>query len=152
MDLETPLQDIHENIQDINEYAHSKIKIRLIVYIFIALAMYAITIYYIAKDEIGFALPFLGVVVGLGGGFLTSRIYKIKWDKRAQQVISEYDFIGGAILGLYVFFELNREKIVGLFVNGPAVVAVSFAILGGIMIGRILGISRKVNKIIQDNA
>jgi hypothetical protein len=152
MDLETPLQDLQENIQDINEYAHSKIKIRLIIYIVIALAMYAITIYYIAKDEVGFTLPILGALIGLGGGYLTSRIFKIKWDKRGQQVISEYDFIGGAILGLYVIFEIYRDQIVGYFIQGPAVVAVSFAVLGGIMIGRILGISRKVNKIIQANA
>jgi hypothetical protein len=140
------------DFDDIQEYAHTRIKIRLIIYILIALAMYAITIYYIARDELGFILPIIGAAVGLVGGFLTSRIFKLTWDKKAQQVISEYDFIGGVILGLYIIFEIYRERIVSYFIHGPAVVAVSFAVLAGIMIGRILGISRKVNRIINENA
>jgi Kef-type K+ transport system membrane component KefB len=77
-------------------------------------------------------------------------MYKISWDSTAEQVISKFDFFGIVILFLYIGFEIFRERIVEQFVHGPSVVAVSFAVLAGIMYGRVMGISGKINKIFKE--
>ncbi len=132
-------------------FVQTKLKIRLIIYFLLAVAIIGIVIFHIISDNVSFVYPLIALVVGTGLGTFVSRIFKITWDHGAGQVISEFDIIGVLILIGYVFFELYREEIVEYFIHGPQVIATSFALLAGIMIGRILGIRTKIVNLLNEN-
>lgn len=77
-------------------------------------------------------------------------MFHTSWDKDAKKVVSRLDIFGGVVLGLYILFELFRERIVGYFTHDIQVSTAGFAVLAGIMIGRILGTRGKIIQILKE--
>lgn len=75
---------------------------------------------------------------------------KLSWDHESGKIISRMDTLGVALLLIYIPFEIFREKIIGLFIHGPAVFTVSFALLSGLMYGRVLGIRGKIRSLFKE--
>lgn len=129
---------------------HKRLRIRLMIYFVLAVVILGISIFHIIRDQASFIFCIIGFMAGLGIGILATRMFKISWDTNATQVISRFDAIGIVILILYILFEINREKIVEHFISGPSVIAVSFAVLSGLMCGRVLGIRGKISSIFRE--
>jgi Kef-type K+ transport system membrane component KefB len=119
-------------------------------YVMVSLAIIAISVLHVIQDRASLSLAIIGLIAGIGVGAIVSRMHKISWDKNVSQVISKLDAVGAVFLLAYVAFEIFRDRIVEYFVAGPSVVAVSFAVLAGIMIGRILGIRGKIWKVLKE--
>jgi hypothetical protein len=77
-------------------------------------------------------------------------MFHISWNHDAKKVVSRFDVYGVIILVLYIFFEIFREKIVGYFTHDIQVGTVGFALLAGIMFGRVLGTRGKIMKILKE--
>lgn len=141
-------RDLTENIK---QYAHPRIKFRIIAYIILSLLMIGIAVYDIAMDYVGIISSSIVVIIGLAIGYAISRMFHISWDHEAELVVSRLDTFGVIILIAYIFLELRRTELVGIFVNDGSAYALSFILLTGIMIGRVLGIRRRVQKILDEN-
>ncbi len=135
---------------ELKDKVHKRLRVRLILYFVISIAVLGISIFHIIKDNANLLLSLLGLVAGLFIGVIVSRMYKISWDTDAEQVISKFDAIGVIFLVSYITFDIFREKIVDYFVSGPSVIAVSFAVLAGVMYGRVLGIRGKIQKVFKE--
>ncbi|MEJ0001868.1 MAG: hypothetical protein WDN09_01635 [bacterium] len=135
---------------DLKDKVHKRLRMRVIIYFVISIVVLGVSIFHILKDGANAFLALVGLLVGIVIGTVVARMYKISWDKNAAQVISKFDAVGVIILVLYVVFEVFRSKIVGYFVHGPSVLAVSFAILAGIMYGRVFGIRGKVRQVFEE--
>jgi succinate dehydrogenase hydrophobic anchor subunit len=139
-------------LADYQTYVHQRLWLRLLIYFFLLSVITGVAGLEIWRSKVGVIWPIVGLTLGVLGGVLFSRIYKIYWDKRAGQVIAKLDAYGAGVLVLYILFELNRDKIVGYFVHGPAVAATSLAVLAGLIFGRVLGMRRKIGDLIEQNA
>jgi hypothetical protein len=133
-----------ERIARVRPHVQKRLRVRLALYALIALVLTGIVVLHVVRDGVGPLLPLAGLALGAAVGVGASRMYRITWDEGARQVVSRLDKIGVAILVLYVLFEVFREKILPEILPGRAAVAVSFAILVGIMVGRIAGIRSRV--------
>ena len=131
-------------------HVHRNLRIRLGAYLTVSILVGGFVIYNAFMTPISGVFPFVGVLIGLGLGFLASRIHKISWDEVAAKVISRIDTFGGIVLVLYILFEVFRSKIVGRFVDASSVTITSFSILAGIMYGRVLGIRGNIQKILVE--
>lgn len=129
---------------------HKRLRLRLIVYFAISILLMGISIFHLIKDGASVLIATIGLIIGVGIGMIVARIFKISWDNNASQVISKFDTVGVIILIFYILFEIKRAKIVGYFVAGPSVIAVSFSLLAGIMYGRVLGIHGKINEVFKE--
>jgi Kef-type K+ transport system membrane component KefB len=134
----------------LKDKVHKRLRLRVVIYFIISVIVLGISIFHIIEDYASVSLCVVGLLLGVLIGLGVARMYKISWDNTAEQVISKFDFFGIVILFLYIGFEIFRERIVEQFVHGPSVVAVSFAVLAGIMYGRVMGISGKINKIFKE--
>lgn len=123
---------------------HKKIRIRLWLYLAIFFLGLGLTIYYGIKDQIPVLYLLAGTAVGIILGMLVSRMQKISWDEAKEQVVAKLDALGIVILVLYILFTIFRNTLVHLFVHLPHINAISFSIMAGIMLGRVLRIRRKV--------
>ena len=133
------------------KHLNKRLKIRLFIYFFLSILLVCVLIYDVLVDQVGFGFPLLGIGIGIVIGIFVSRIFKISWDENAQRVISEMDAFGVIILLIYIIFDVYRERLVEYFIHGPVVVATSFALLTGVMIGRVIGIRGRVIKQIEEN-
>ncbi len=143
--------DIKVGLEHIQKHVTPGLQIRLAIYFIIAIVMIGIAAYTIAKDEIRVFFPIIGMFVGIAIGAAVTRINKISWDHGAKRVITELDAFGVCILIVYIIFEIYRQTIVAYFVHGPSVISTSFALLAGVMAGRILGIQRKISQHLNEH-
>lgn len=127
-----------------------RLRLRLRIYFIIAIVMLGIVFYDFVIGKIGPSLSFLGILIGIGVGIISARMYHISWNHSASKVVGKLDLFGGFILVLYIMFELGKEKIVAYFVQGPTVGALSFSILAGAMIGRVLGTRGRILDVLKE--
>jgi len=124
---------------------------RLSIYFIIGASLVFIVIYHILVDHVRSFFPLLALGLGFVLGLLIARMFQISWDHGAKKAISHMDEFGIIILVLYVVFEIYRDEIIEHFVHGPAVVATSFALLAGVMIGRLVGIRGRIKEVVHEN-
>ena len=146
MNEEQPLESEH-----LHKYVDKRLRIRMYIYIAISMIMLGFVIFHIITDGVTTIRPLVGFVIGIMIGFIFSRIFHISWDHNAEKVIYRLDTYGILVLIIYIVLELNRERLITQFVHGRSVVSISFAVLSGIMIGRVLGIRGKIARILQEN-
>ncbi len=137
--------------EKLNDHVDPKLKIRFFIYIIISVALIGFLVFRMISDRIWPIFPIIGFVGGAVIGVLITRILNISWDHNSQKVISRLDAYGIMVLILYIVFEINREKVVGYFVHGSLVFIVSFSVLAGIMIGRVIGMRGKILQVIEEN-
>ena len=124
---------------------------RIAIYFLMSLTVLGISIYHIVTDHARIIFVVIGLLVGYGIGTVVARSRQIYWSKNAAKVFSRFDAVGAIILVVYLSFEYFRSRIVADFVATQSVIAVSFAILSGIMFGRVLGMNRKIMQIFEEN-
>jgi hypothetical protein len=144
-------EETRSTSEDIRVYGHKYLKIRLIVYLAIAAIMIGISVYDIIQGHVDIISTVMSISIGILVGFIVSRMHHISWDRNAQKVIAQLDTVGIIILLVYILLEINRERIVEYFVHSESPLAISFAVFAGIMIGRLLGIRRRVRQVISEN-
>jgi len=134
----------------IRPHLHRFLRIRLAIYLAVALLVGGFVVYNSFRNSIPGIFAAAGVAIGLGIGYMASRIHKISWSEKASKVIARIDFFGIGILALYILFEVFRERIVGRFVADADVTVTSFSILAGIMYGRVLGIRGSIVRVLKE--
>jgi predicted Na+-dependent transporter len=134
-----------------NENVQKGLRVRLGIYITLAILLCAVLFYRILVSHLNLFFPIAGLVIGGIWGFYISRIYKIYWDEKAEKVIFRLDVYSIILLIVYIFFEIYREKIVDYFISGPAIALTSFTLLTGAIIGRVVGIRRKIKVTLKEN-
>jgi len=151
-----PITDMHEQRDMPRRYSpikhlDKKLRYRLTVYFIISFALVGIVIYHIIVDQVSTFFPLLGLAIGVGIGVVMSRMFHITWDHGAKKAISHMDEFGILILVVYIVFAFYRDDIIGRLVHGPAFVATSFAVLTGLMIGRLIGIRDRIKVVVTEN-
>lgn len=131
-------------------HINKRLQIQLRLYFLITLILLGLLIYNFAKGSISLEYGILGVGAGIIIGIIASRMYHISWNSDANKVVGKLDRLGVIILIGYILFEVFREHIVSYFTHGAQVGAVGFAILAGVMFGRILGMRGKIIKVLEE--
>lgn len=91
-----------------------------------------------------------GLLAGGVIGVITSRMFHTSWNKDTKKVVSRFDVFGIGILIIYVILELLRGRIVGYFTHNTQVGTVGFAVLAGVMFGRVVGTRGKIMKVLKE--
>ena len=140
-------KDLRPHVKHIDK----KLRLRLRIYFFISAVLLIILIYNVIRGELRLDLGIIALLTGIILGILTSRMYHISWDKNAKKVISRLDIYGVIILILYIVLEIFRDRIVGFVTNDFEVGTIGFALLAGIMFGRVLGTRGKIIKVLHEH-
>ncbi len=139
-------------VKTLRKHGHhldKRLRFRLRFYFLISLILIGILAYNVLRGALRLDYGLVGLVVGIGLGIITSRMFHISWSKDAKKVVSRLDTFGMGILILYVLFEILRGSIIGFFTHGDQVATVGFAVLTGIMLGRVMGTRGKIIEILE---
>jgi hypothetical protein len=130
------------------EYIDDRLIKRLRIYMAIMGIMLVVIIFEIIMGNFSIAWALGGILVGLGVGVLISRMYRLSWDEETNNVIGRIDWIGGAILILYLVFVFSRTYYLSYWVQGTPLLALVFSITAGTMLGRVLSTEHGIKKIL----
>ena len=135
----------------IRPHLHSFLRIRLAYYLTISILLAGFVIYNSYQDSISGLYSAGGVIIGISIGFFITRIHKIYWDEKIGKVVGRFDFYGLVLLALLILFQIFREKLIRDFdvVDDIDVTTTGFAVLAGIMYGRVLGIRGNVVQVLK---
>jgi len=139
--------------KSLRNYAHNldkRLRFRLRLYLLISLILIGILVFNVLKGTLRVDYGLLGLVAGVGIGIISSRMFHISWNKNAKRVVSQLDTLGIGILILYFLFEILRGTIVGFFTHDIQVATTGFAVLAGIMYGRLLGTRGRIIQILEE--
>lgn len=131
-------------------HLHRRLRWQLAFYLLLTLIFCGLSVYHTIIEDVSAAYALSGFFCGGLIGVVFSRIQHISWDHEAQCVIGRFDAVGFGLLIVYIIFEIMRTRIVELFTHGPSVIVTSFAILAGVMIGRVLGIRGEIHDVLRD--
>ncbi len=132
------------------QYLDKRVLIRLRILFAIFILMVIIILYNILDHRIRFLLAFSGLLMGIGLGFLASRMIKVKWQEKNNKVITEMDGVGVIILILYILFEYNRNAIFGRWLEGATLTAFGFSLLAGMLFGRFMSTKMDIKDILKE--
>lgn len=86
---------MREKIQQTREltkqHIDNKLRNKMIVYFVVSLIMLGVMIYEITIDGVDAWMALLAMVIGLGLGSITHRIFHISWHEDEQKVVSRVD-------------------------------------------------------------
>jgi hypothetical protein len=127
-----------------------RLRFRLRLYFLIAFVLVAIFLFNIFRGQLVASYGILGMVAGIIVGIFSSRMYHISWNKDSEKVVGKLDLYGIIVLILYVLFEIFRDNIVTYITHGFEVGTIGFAVLAGIMIGRVMGTRGKITQVLKE--
>jgi predicted histidine transporter YuiF (NhaC family) len=91
----------------------------------------------------------VAIIIGLVAGIVSSRMYKITWNKHEAEVIGKIDLYGIVVLVLFIVFELNRTHVAELFASASSIGSIGFVLITAALFGRILGTSKKILQVLE---
>jgi hypothetical protein len=130
-------------------YIEDRLIKRLRIYVIVMVVMFAVIVIEILAGRFDITFVLIGVFIGLVIGIIISRGYHLSWDVETNYVIGRIDWIGAILLVCYLVFVFTKSYFLGFYVQGDKLFALLLGITAGTMLGRILGTSHGINKLLQ---
>lgn len=144
------MNERRKRAEHIKTHASKKLRTNLRILFVVYVALLLITVYEVFVSRALFSQVIVALIIGLTAGYISSRMYRISWNKDEAKVVGRIDIYGGIILALFVVFELDRNWIAGLFSSGEVLGSISLVLMTSTLFGRILGTSRKILRVLHD--
>ena len=132
------------------KHVPNKILWQMRIFAIVFAVMLGVVLYDIFTGIIGVILALIGLAIGTGIGMVSSRMSHLSWDKDGQKVVSRFDTLGIIILVCYILISVFRNRLVGIFIHGPALGAFSFSLIAATMLGRVIGTRNSIYGILRD--
>ncbi|MDB5167667.1 MAG: hypothetical protein JWN26_812 [Candidatus Saccharibacteria bacterium] len=133
----------------IRTHASKRLLVNLRILVAVCGVLLIVTIYDLLISHALFSQVIIALVIGLTAGTISSRMYKISWNKDEAKVIGRIDIYGAIILVLFILFELNRNHIAHLFAAGEMFGSIGLVLITSTLLGRILGTSRTILRVLS---
>lgn len=137
--------------ETIQEHVDRRLIIRQLIFIVIILILITLNIRSVMRGDIGIILASSSFLLATIVGILLSRIFKISWHEEKSKVIAKLDTTGAILLVFYILFEVNRKWFFGYWLKGETVNVFGLIVLSGLLLGRFLGTSIKIKRVLTEN-
>jgi hypothetical protein len=137
--------------EHLDQHVHKRLRTRVRLYLGISVVIIIAILYRIIVHGGGILYPLAALAVGLVIGIFLSRMFKVSWDKDAEKVVSRIDIYGVVFIVAYIILESFGENLIRQWFTGPEVLTIILSLVGGAVLGRGLGISRKMMQVLREN-
>ncbi|MFC1623075.1 hypothetical protein ACFL2R_01285 [Patescibacteria group bacterium] len=142
------IENIKRKKKIVKTHVDKKLLWRLVFFCVIVFVMLCIVAYDIVLGKIGAGLALIGMIAGLGIGWVAGRMFKMYWCSEANKVVYQLDTIGIIILIFYVTIEVGKQWVFRQWFEGDQLFAFSLIFLSGLLVGRMLSMVRKIKKVL----
>ena len=137
--------------EQLDKHIPSRLRTRVRLYLGISFLIVLAIIYRVVAHGGGLLYPLIALAIGIIVGVLVSRMYLLSWDTQAEQVVSRIDIYGTILLVVYILFEITGEHFIRQWFEGPEVLTIILALAGGAVLGRGLGIGRRMVQVLREH-
>lgn len=134
-----------------HQHIDKRLLFRLSIFLLIALVICGIVIRDVYVGDLIWWMALIGVLVGIGLGYILGRVLTVKWHETKQKAVMEMDIVGFIAIGVYIAFRLGENWLLGFWLSGVALSTLSLAVLGGALLGRFLGLRISILKLVEEN-
>ncbi len=132
-------------------HVDKRLRFRTRLYFVMALILLGVVVYRLFADGGSYWYALAAFLLGGGIGVLFSRMFKIDWDHDARKIVSRLDIYGGILLASYVAFEILSRKYLESQFSGPFALTIVFSLLSGVVIGRGVGMTRTMMRVMREH-
>ena len=137
-------------VHKLHKHLHRRIIIQILIIAVAAIFLLVAVAHDAVIDDIGLGMVALGLAIGLIVGFLSGRMFNLKWHPDTEKVIMTMDAMSFVVIGLYIAFRIFGTQLLGDYLHGEALTAFTFALLGGLLLGRLVSMARSIKKIFDE--
>lgn len=134
------------------KHIHNRIIVQLCIFAAIILGFGGIITYDMLQEQMNVLWVAISLVIGVLVGLAVGRIFSLKWHEDTQKVILSIDKLSILLIAAYVVFRIGSEQLLGHYLHGQELTIITFTVLVGIMIGRVVGMLRTIVKILKEQA
>ncbi|MCL4367438.1 hypothetical protein M1563_04705 [Patescibacteria group bacterium] len=139
---------IHK-IRAAHKYVHKRVLIQLYIFVVAVLVVLGVVSFDLIQRQISLPLAFLGLVTGILIGFVAALAARVKWHEESQKVILTRDKLSILLIALYIILRISSRYFFNEFIPNSELSAFTYSSLGGLMLGRLLGIMNNINKVLK---
>lgn len=150
MNSDIDIEHTINRIKSAEKHVEPKLVQRLKIFAGIISIMMIVVIYKIYLREVDAFLAVIGLLIGVGIGFIAGRMFKMSWHLKTQKVVSSMDVMGVIFLVLYVLIEIGRKWFFGHWMQGAQLNAFGLAFLAGLLLGRLLSMLKAIEKVLLE--
>jgi hypothetical protein len=133
-----------------HRHIHRKVLMQLGIIAVAALILVVLVARDAVLGDVGPVPIIVAVAIGLCVGYLAGRMFRLLWHEDTKQVVIRMDKLSFILIGLYVAFRIGSAQLLGDYWSGAALSAISFAVLDGILIGRLISMWRGISRILRE--
>lgn len=133
----------------LRRHVHARVLSQLAIIGVVSLGLFAAVIYDSLMGQIGAWLALAGFAVGLAIGFAVGRIFKLAWHEDTRKVIMNLDRMSFVLIAVYVAFRIFGNELLSQYLQGAALSALTFSLLSGILLGRLVSVWRGIGRILR---
>jgi hypothetical protein len=115
------------------------IVIQIVVVSVVALVVLVLAAGDVVAGDLGPGWAVGGLLGGAVVGVVASRMQRMQWDERTDQVISKIDWLGGVILAGFLVAQLTRSWLLGHWAEGVALTTLGLCVTAGTLAGQVFG-------------
>jgi uncharacterized membrane protein YraQ (UPF0718 family) len=135
----------------LDQHVHKRLRTRVRMYLGISAVIILAIIYRVIVHGGGVLYPLIALIIGIVIGIFLSRMFKVSWDTNAEKVVSRIDIYGTILLIVYIIVEISGEDLIRHWFSGPEVLTIILAVAGGAVLGRGIGIGRKMLQVLREH-
>ncbi len=133
----------------LKKHVHTRVLVQLFMFAVVSIGLLIALVHDELIGYISIGLSVIGLLFGAIVGYFVGKIFKLSWKEEVQKVVMSLDRMGFLLIGVYVLFRIFGEQLLGTFVKGEALSALTFAFLAGLLIGRFASIWQGVRRILK---
>lgn len=134
----------------LRHYIHHRILLQLAIIAMAAFVLAGFIVYDALTVDLVFWPIVIAAIVGLLVGYAVGRMFLLTWHQDTNKVIMRMDRLSLLLIALYVAFRIVSSRFLGDYFDGMELTVLSFAALGGILIGRFLSMWRSIRRILRE--
>lgn len=126
------------------EHVSRRLQYRIVVFLVIGIFLLGLFLYDLLLGEVSWPIGIGALIVGCIIGYMYGRLTRIIWHESREQIVMQVDIVYFILIGGYIALSIARETLLKDFLSGAALLAVSYAVAAGILLGRFLGVHGKI--------
>jgi hypothetical protein len=131
-------------------HVHNRVLVQLIIFALVSVALLISVAFDAMRGDIGLGLVVVGLGVGVIVGYFVGKIFRLAWHEDTRKVVMSLDKMSFVLIGLYIVFRIFGDQVLGHYLQGAALTALTFTFLSGLLFGRLFSIWRGVVRIFRE--
>lgn len=133
------------------EFLHKQLIIQLLLFAVVFIVVAGIVGYDVIAGNINFLLALVGVLIGLAiGFFFANRMFKVHWNNELKKIMVGRDRASVLFILIYIVLRFVSNDISSAVIPAAVVTYFTLSTVGGIMLGRLLGLMRTIERIVAE--